>query len=72
MEYDYDDYIKFADKVGWLERDGMWLDYSELTFSEKHYTGHLPVASNFGSIGVWGFGSKRRWRRYIFLSCGDL
>jgi hypothetical protein len=40
-EYNWDDYKKFADKVGWLE-GGEWLLYSELTFSDKHNTGHLP------------------------------
>ena len=40
-EYNWDDYKKFADKVGWRV-GGSWLLYSELTFSEKHNTGHLP------------------------------
>ena len=40
-EYNRDDYKKFADKVGW-RKGGEWLYYSELTFSDKHYTGHLP------------------------------
>ena len=38
-EYNWDDYKKFADKVGW-RKGGEWLYYSE--FYEKHYTGHLP------------------------------
>ena len=42
-EYNSDDYKKFADKVGW-RKGGEWLSYSQLTFSEKHYTGHLPAA----------------------------
>ena len=58
-EYNWDDYKKLADKVGW-RKGGEWLSYSQLTFSEKHYTGHLP-----GWKGVGGGG-------YIFLSCGDL
>ena len=41
-EYDYDAYIKFADRVGW-RRSRNWLSYNELTFlidgSEK---AHLP------------------------------
>ena len=41
-EYNWDDYKKFADKVGW-RKGGEWLSYSQLTFSEKHYTGHLPT-----------------------------
>jgi hypothetical protein len=47
-EYNRDDYKKFADKVGW-RKGGKWLYYSELTFSEKHYTGHLPL----GWRGDW-------------------
>ena len=39
---DYDDKIwkSFAEKVGW-RKGGSWL--VNLTFSEKHYMGHLPV-----------------------------
>jgi hypothetical protein len=40
-EYNRDDYKKFADKVGW-RKGGEWLWYNELTFSDKHYSGHLP------------------------------
>ena len=40
-EYNWDDYKKLGDKVGW-RKGGKWLNYSELTFSEKHYQGHLP------------------------------
>ena len=43
-EYNWDDYKKFADKVGW-RKGGEWLSYSQLTFSDKHYTGHLPYRS---------------------------
>jgi hypothetical protein len=57
MEYDYDDYIKFADKVGWI-KGGEWLSYSwQLTFSEKHFTGHLPR-----SEGVVGVHFSLMWR----------
>ena len=41
-EFNGHDYVKFGDKVGW-RKGGKWLNYSELTFSEKHYTGHLPT-----------------------------
>ncbi|MDE5088598.1 MAG: GUN4 domain-containing protein [Trichodesmium sp. St16_bin2-tuft] len=41
-EFNSHDYVKFGDKVGW-RKGGKWLNYSELTFSEKHYTGHLPM-----------------------------
>ena len=65
-EYNSDDYKKFADKVGW-RKGGKWLNYSELTFSEKHYTGHLPIwGRGVAVISVWG------WVKGIFLSCGDL
>ena len=32
---------KFGDKLGW-RKEGEWLNYSELTFSEEHYVGHHP------------------------------
>ena len=63
-EFNWDDYRKLGDKVGW-RKGGKWLNYSELTFSEKHYTGHLP----FGGLSLhvlWESGGS------IFLSCGDL
>ena len=47
-EFNWDDYEKFGDKVGW-RKGGKWLRDSEFTFSEKHYTGHLP------SDVVWVF-----------------
>ena len=49
-EYNWDDYKKFADKVGW-RKGGEWLSYSRLTFSEKHNTGHLPRL--WGEKEVW-------------------
>ena len=62
MEYSYDDYKKFGDKVGW-RKGGKWLYYRELTFSEEHYTGHFPC----------GWGAHRGDMPWpIFLSCGDL
>jgi serine/threonine-protein kinase len=41
---DYDEKVweSFGDKVGW-RKGGSWLSYSDLTFSEKHYIGHLPL-----------------------------
>jgi hypothetical protein len=48
-EYNWGDYKKFADKVGW-RKGGKWLNYSELTFSEKHYTGHLPVLRWYNNL----------------------
>jgi hypothetical protein len=71
-EYNWDDYKKLADKVGW-RKGGEWLSYSQLTFSEKHYTGHLPAAP----VGTWspprGTGlSGFLAREVVFLSCGDL
>jgi hypothetical protein len=40
---DYDEKVweLFGDKVGW-RKGGSWLSYSDLTFSENHYMGHLP------------------------------
>ena len=41
---DYDEKVweSFGDKVGW-RKGGSWLSYSNLTFSEGYYMGHLPV-----------------------------
>ena len=52
--YDYEVWKKFADKVGWRKK-GRWLNYTELTSLEKHYSGHLPVAPFWGGVGVWFF-----------------
>ena len=41
-DYDKKVWESFGDKVGW-RKGGSWLSYSELTFSEKHYMGHLPL-----------------------------
>ena len=41
-EYNRDVFEKFGDKVGW-RKGGQWLSYSELTFDDKHYVGHLPL-----------------------------
>jgi hypothetical protein len=40
---DYDEKVweSFGEKVGW-RKGGSWLSYSNLTFSEGHYMGHLP------------------------------
>jgi hypothetical protein len=40
-DFDYEVWESFGDKVGW-RKGGSWLDYSDLTFSEGHYMGHLP------------------------------
>lgn len=37
------DYPKLASKVGWVRAD-KWLQYEDLTFSDKAFRGHLPVA----------------------------
>ena len=46
---DYDEKVwkSFGDKVGW-RKGGSWLSYSDLTFSEGHYMGHLPGAPRRG------------------------
>ena len=46
-EFNWDDYKRVGRQVGW-RKGGKWLNYSELTFSEKHYTGHLPSRA-----GIW-------------------
>ena len=40
-DYDKKVWESFGDKVGW-RKGGSWLSYSNLTFSEGHYMGHLP------------------------------
>ena len=53
-EYNLEVWKKFGDKVGWRQK-GEWLNYTELTSLEKHYSGHLPVAPFWGGVGVWFF-----------------
>ena len=60
-EYNWDDYKKFADKVGWLE-GGEWLLYSEFNFRWKHNTGHFPSFR-------WGDVKEEKQGVIIFLSC---
>ena len=54
---DYDEKVweSFGDKVGW-RKGGRWLSYNDLTFSIKHYTGHLLVVTG-GLPGVVPGGS---------------
>ena len=59
-EYDQKVWEAFADKVGWRQ-GSLWLNYSELTFTEKHCTGHLP----WHLPSVAGFVGWVRW-------CGEL
>jgi hypothetical protein len=40
-DYDKKVWESFGDKVGW-RKGGSWLSYSDVTFSEGHYMGHLP------------------------------
>ena len=67
-EFNWDDYEKLGDKVGW-RKGGKWLNYSELTFSEKHYTGAPPRCGGLcRGLGMAYLGGGES----IFLSCGDL
>ena len=59
-EYDQKVWEAFGDKVGWRQ-GSLWLNYSELTFTEKHCTGHLP----WHLPSVAGFVGWVRW-------CGEL
>ena len=54
---DYDEKVweSFGDKVGW-RKGGRWLSYNDLTFSRKHYTGHLLGVTG-GLLGVVPGGS---------------
>jgi serine/threonine-protein kinase len=63
---DYDNKVweSFGDKVGW-RKGGSWLSYSNLTFSEGHYMGHLPcwwlgavVDRLWVGVWLWGFGGS--------------
>ena len=40
-DYDKKVWKSFGDKVGW-RKGGSLLSYSDVTFSEGHYMGHLP------------------------------
>ncbi|MGD1703819.1 GUN4 domain-containing protein [Dapis sp. BLCC M229] len=44
-KYNKEVWIAFGNKVGW-RKGGKWLSYDSLSFSDKHYKGHLPW-------GVW-------------------
>ena len=50
-EYDLKVWISFGDKVGW-RKEGKWLSYDGLTFSDQHYTGHLPTVPGAVRFGV--------------------
>ena len=51
-DYDYKVWRSFGDKVGW-RKGGSWLSYSNLTFSEGHYMGHLPLFGSHLGVGDW-------------------
>ena len=74
-----EDLRKFGEKVGW-RKGGQWLAYSELTFSEKHYTGHLPYLRPPGLVPFLPLklmhlqSPRNPWYQpnVFFLLCGDL
>ena len=72
-DYDYKVWQSFGDKVGW-RKGGSWLSYSDLTFSEGHYWGHLPVQAcrNLGNIWGMGGGWDKRSSLRSLLSRRDL
>ena len=51
-DYDKKVWESFGDKVGW-RKGGSWLSYSDLTFSEGHYMGHLPSWGGTSPGLVW-------------------
>jgi serine/threonine-protein kinase len=59
--YDKKVWESFGDKVGW-RKGGSWLSYSDLTFSEGHYMGHLPFflrgSARLRRFGYWGLFSR--------------
>ena len=50
-EYNKKVWEAFGDKVGWRQ-GGSWLNYNSMTFSDKHYMGHLPCGGGFG-LACW-------------------
>ena len=58
---DYDEKVweSFGDKVGW-RKGGSWLSYSNLTFSEGHYMGHLPIIHTV-RLRIFGYGLGYGW-----------
>ena len=50
-EYNEKVWKAFGDQVGW-RKEGSWLSYSKLTFSDKHYMGHLPWCGGGVGVGV--------------------
>ncbi|NEN89480.1 MAG: GUN4 domain-containing protein [Okeania sp. SIO3H1] len=64
-EYDSEAWQAFGDKVGWRKGE-KWLNYSDLTFDDQHYTGHLPRRNGregwvvgSGDIFDWVFSLQR-------------
>ncbi|WP_201029047.1 GUN4 domain-containing protein, partial [Cylindrospermopsis raciborskii] len=60
-EYNYDVWKSMGDRVGW-RREGYWLSYSKLNFSQTAPSGHLPAllglpagggGGNVRGIGMW-------------------
>jgi hypothetical protein len=56
--YDYDVWIKFADRIGWRQGGdwlGDWLSYSQLTFTINAPQAHLPALESKASENGWVF-----------------
>jgi len=58
--YDWDDYVIFAEELGWHQKDGTtrghWLNYDEISFNLDSPIGHLPLAK---SVFLEGFAAGR-------------
>jgi hypothetical protein len=56
--YDYENYCKFGDRVGWRVKEN-WIPYSEISFSLKGaLVGHLPLVGIFGLFLAEGLGYR--------------
>ena len=58
--YDWDNYVIFAEELGWHQKDGTtrghWLNYDEISFNLDSPIGHLPLAK---SVFLEGFAAGR-------------
>ena len=64
--YDWDNYVIFAEELGWHQKDGTkrgkWLNYDEISFNLDSPMGHLPLAKSVFlegyAAGRWHFFSR--------------
>ncbi|TRU48222.1 MAG: NACHT domain-containing protein [Microcystis aeruginosa Ma_QC_Ca_00000000_S207] len=64
--YDWDNYVIFAEELGWHQKDGTkrgkWLNYDEISFNLDSPMGHLPLAKSVFlegyAVGRWHLFSR--------------